>query len=366
MDIKPTTPLAHYRQQIAAGVLKENPAQLKVVRYLDNIFHELITRQTLRDSLAGKIRRKIKPRPPIQGLYLWGGVGVGKTHLIDSFYNCLPTSKLRMHFHEFMRMVQQQLNERQGIKNPLKIIAKEIADKYIVICFDEFFVSNIADAMLLGELFQELFKGGVCLIATSNIQPDFLYHDGIQRERFLPAIDSIKQHTQIVNLITGQDFRLRHIQQAGVYYTPLDAAAADNMEQSFKHFSQGAPYSTENIELFGRQINVIKKTNTIIWFDFIKICGRPRSQADYLAIAEHYNTLLISNIPIFKEQDSALALSFINLIDVLYDHKVRLVLSAAAPVNLLYQKGRFLFEFKRTKSRLIEMQSQNYYENSVK
>ena len=354
------TPLEYYQQQIADGVIQKDDEQLATVQILETIYQDLIVRQKKRDSQVGQLRRKVKPRKPIQGLYLWGTVGVGKTFLLDAFYQCLPVKKMRLHFHAFMREIHQKLKEHQGQKNPLQKIAKEIADKVLVICFDEFFVSNIADAMILGELFKALFQGGVCLVTTSNIAPDELYKNGIQRERFLPAIEVIKNNVRVINLQSKEDYRLRHIQKAGVYYTPLDKTAEENLEHSFRHFSQCPNFSNEPIEILGRQIDIVKQAADTIWFDFYKICGRPRSQNDYLELAKQYHTFLISNLPVLDKLSSDLIISLINLIDVLYDEQRRVVISAEAPVEQLYQQHEAHPEFSRTQSRLIEMQSADY------
>lgn len=356
-----TTPLEHYQQKIDDGVIEKNDEQQAVVQILETIYNDLLIRQEQRDSQVGKLRRKVKPRPPIQGLYLWGTVGVGKTFLLDALYDCLPVKKIRLHFYAFMRQIHQALKEIQGQKNPLQHIGEKISDKFLVICFDEFFVSNIADAMILGELFKALFKGGVCLVATSNITPDELYKNGLQRERFLPAIDVIKKNVRVINLKTKADYRLRHIQKAGVYYTPLDQTAEKNLAYSFDQLAQCPNVSTEAIEILGRRIDIVKQAADTIWFDFYKICGRPRSQNDYLELVKQYRTFLISNVPAFNKVSDDLIVSFIQLIDVLYDKQRRIVISAEKPVDQLYPENNVFPEFKRTQSRLIEMQSADYF-----
>ncbi len=355
------SPLKNYRQQVANGTITENAQQLKVVEILDGIFFQLIQRHRFRRSPFGRLRRRLKPKQSIKGLYVWGGVGIGKTYLIDSFYEQLPVPKMRMHFHEFMLSIHDQLAKLQGHKNPLDLIAKQIANAHLVICFDEFFVSNITDAMLLTELFRGLFKGGVCLVTTSNIAPDDLYKNGLQRERFLPTIEMLTIHTHVFHLHTGQDYRLRHIQQAGVYYTPLNDAAQHNMEKCFKHFSNNQPASTDAIYLFERPIHIIRQADKTVWFEFKDLCGRPRSQKDYLALAKQYRTVLISHVPLIGPRENDLILSFINLIDVLYDTRTRVVISAATTVEGLYTDGAYMAEYERTKSRLIEMQSEDYF-----
>lgn len=355
------TPLESYQQKLKHGEITEDARQLEVMEILDTIYHDLMKRQKNLDSQIGQLRRKIKPRPSIKGLYIYGSVGVGKTFMLDTFYDCLPVRKIRLHFHAFMRQIHQSLKKTQGIKNPLQQIAAQIADDVLVICFDEFFVSNIVDAMILGELFKALFKGGLCLLTTSNIAPDDLYKNGIQRDRFLPAIKIIKNNVHTIHLDTQKDYRLRHIEKAGVYFTPLNDIAEKNMEAAFQHYADSPNVSNDPIEILGREIEVVKHTYNIIWFDFYKICGRPRSQNDYLDLAKHYETFFISNIPILDQVGSDLIISFVNLIDILYDTQKRVVISAEAPVTDLYHNKIHKVTFDRTKSRLIEMQSNDYF-----
>ena len=269
--------------------------------------------------------------------------------------------KMRLHFHAFMQDLHHQLRLKQGQKNPLQAIAKNIADHFIVICFDEFFVSNITDAMLLGELFQHLFFGGVCLITTSNVAPEQLYQDGIQRERFLPAIAMIKANTQVVHFDSNNDYRLRHIEKAGIYHTPDNEQAHHSLEISFTHFADHALPDSTPIELFAREINIIKQAGRVIWFDFAALCSPPRSQNDYLALCEQYDTVIISHIPQIKATQTQQAVLLIKLIDVLYDSRTRLIASAAVPIQSIYTEGKMAFEFQRTVSRLIEMNTLDYF-----
>lgn len=354
------TPLDYYQQHVDQGDIIDDPAQRAIMEKLQSIHTALIGRQRVRDSWLGKLRRKIKPREPIQGLYLWGDVGAGKSFLIDGFYSCLPVRKMRVHFHNFMQRIHNDLTRLQGQEDPLKIIAKQLSDQYLVICFDEFFVSNITDAMLLGELFKALFKGGLCLVTNSNSPPDDLYHNGLQRQRFLPAIEMIKTFTEVVKLDTQRDYRLRTLPQACLYYSPLTEAAEAQLENHFHDIIQHHPYSSEAIQLFGRLIQIRKQALNTVWFEFNAICGRPRSQKDYLALAKHYDIFFISHIPRLDTESPDLVVSFINLIDVLYDAGKSVVISAAVPILQLYTQGDSAFAFKRTESRLIEMQSEEY------
>lgn len=356
------TPEQKYQSLLTNGTLMENAEQRDIVAKLDNIHIQLIERQRVRDSGLGKVRRKIKPRAPIQGLYLWGSVGVGKTFLMDLFYDCTPVKKMRMHFHQFMEQIQIDLTKRQGEKDPLAAIAKTIADKHVLLCFDEFFVNDIADAMILGQLFNALFKGGVCLIASSNIAPDNLYQNGLQRERFLPTITLLKKYCDVVHLTTQQDYRLHHIDKAGVFYTPLDQAANKNMERAFALFAENHPVSTTPIKILGRDIAIVKQAHTVIWFEFSALCSVPRSQRDYLELAKHYRTVLISNVRPITHKEDALITAFIHLIDVFYDARIRVIISSETRVEDMYTQGRMLKPFRRTQSRLIDMQSVAYCE----
>jgi cell division protein ZapE len=349
-----------YQQHIAAGKIIENPLQRQVLTLLDSIAIALSSTTHPKNCLQ-QLMNKIHPPTPVKGLYLWGNVGIGKTYLMDLFYTCIETKKLRIHFHAFMQRIHQELREVQGQKNPLRLIAKKIAKETAVLCFDEFSVDNIADAMLLGELFGSLLEANICLITSSNIAPDDLYKNGLQRERFLPAIALIKKHTHVFYLHSSQDYRLRHILQAGVYYTPADKTANFHLENCFVHYSKNEPIFSTPIEILGRKIQTIKYADQTIWFDFIALCGIPRSQNDYLELIKHYRTWLISDIPTISERQDFLITNFIHLIDILYDARVRLVVSAAASVTNLYTKGRFVTEFQRAKSRLIEMQSADYF-----
>lgn len=354
------TPKEFYFQLTDQAQVAAHPAQIAIIEQLTTIYEQLIIRQAKRDSLRGKIRRKIKPRPPIHGLYIWGDVGEGKTFLMDCFYQCLPVKKVRMHFHAFMQQIHHQLTELQGLKNPLNIIARKIADNHVVICFDEFFVSNITDAMILSELFNKLFERGLCLVATSNIPPQELYKNGLQRERFFPTIELIEKYTTTVNLQTGIDYRKLHVEKAGVFFTPLNSLADENLARAFAYYAGHVPSSTQPIEILDRKINIVKQADRIIWLEFVAICGRPRSQLDYLELVKHYDTFVISNIPVIQAAQHDLILSFINLIDILYDSHKRLIISAATTITDLYPTGKYQFEFARTQSRLIEMQSKDY------
>lgn len=350
-----------YQQRVDNNQLRFDNKQFDVLRHLDTVFKQLVIRKKVRASYAGQVRRKIKPRQPITGLYLWGSVGTGKTQLMDLFYNHIPVKKMRCHFHAFMRDLHHQLRDRQGEANPLKLIAKTIADEHLLICFDEFFVTNITDAMLLGELFKYLFQGGVCLVTTSNIAPKNLYLDGLQRERFLPTIKLIQQFTITHHLDSNDDYRLQHIKQAGVYHYPLTPSSQENLEISFTHYAKGNEVSSAAVLINDREIPIIKSAGDVIWFDFKSICNPPRSQIDYLALCDRYSTIIISDVTQLSENQTNTAILFIKLVDVLYDTGTKLIISAETEAEQLYSKGRVTFAFQRTVSRLIEMNTEAYF-----
>ena len=297
----------------------------------------------------------------IKGLYFWGGVGRGKTFLMDLFYESLPfTDKTRLHFHRFMREVHEQLRQLQGQVSPLRKVADNFADRTRVICFDEFFVGDITDAMLLAGLLDEMFRRGMVLVATSNVAPDNLYRDGLQRRRFLPAIELLKQHTQVHNLDGGIDYRLRALESAEIYHVPLDEAAESGLAAAFKNISPDAGRAGVTLTIEGRPIHSRYCGDGVVWFDFAAVCDGPRSQNDYVELARLFQTVLVGKIPIFDKTREAQARRFISLVDEFYDRHVKLIVSAAAPAQSLYQGSRLAFEFQRTQSRLQEMQSIEY------
>jgi cell division protein ZapE len=352
------SPITYYKNQIQKGLIAEDAQQLQVLQYLEKVAANLGEEEKSREKPFA-IFRKAKL---VHGLYLWGGVGIGKTFVMDCFYHSLPfTQKLRIHFHKFMKMIHHELKQNQGKKNPLQIIAHKIAKQHIAICFDEFVVTDIADAMILARLIKALFAEGVTLVATSNIAPDDLYKHGLQRSLFLPAIALIKKHTEVMHVQTQMDYRLRHLEHAGVFYTPLDETADENMRKSFEILKEDSQEFTEPVIVCHREIPIIKRTNNIIWFDFKVICHVPRSQHDYLEIAEKYQTIFISNITSISPNDRNTINLFIRMIDVFYDARRRLVCSSEETIENIYKSGPLKFEYTRTCSRLIEMQSESYF-----
>lgn len=349
------TPKEYYQKELHDGRIQLDERQEIVIEKLDVIYQALTKQHNNRSWFSRFTKRK-----SVNGLYVWGNVGIGKTFLMDCFYHCLTIPKLRLHFHQFMLQTHEALNQIQGEKNPLQIIAKKIAEKADVICFDEFFVSDIADAMILGELFFHLFENGVTLVTSSNVPPDLLYKDGLQRERFLPAIALIKKNTEVIHLHSKMDYRRQHLDQIGVFYTPLNDAAEKEMQNAFMHFSNAGKIEYDPIRLYDRDIAIIKKSGSVIWFEFDVICGRPRCQNDYLALTKSYHTILIQNVRQIQSDENDLILSFIYLVDILYDAHCRLVISSAVPLNEIYLGGKTQQPFQRTLSRLIEMQSRDY------
>lgn len=349
--------LQDYQAQHAKGLITEDPIQLQVIEKLQHVYNALIREHKKRSTFLSFLHKPTS----VKGLYLWGGVGIGKTFLMDIFFHQLPfAEKKRFHFHQFMQWAHLELKKHQGEQDPLVAIAKALAKNTLVICFDEFVVNDIADAMILGRLFKALFAAGVCLVATSNVAPDDLYKKGLQRKLFLPTIELIKHHSTVFNLAISIDYRLRHLKTAGVFFTPNDETAQEDMDKCFEILAMGQSVSESSIEVCDRFIQVRKTTTDIAWFDFNIICSVPRSQHDYLALAKKYRTLFISDIPVISVHANNTINLFICLIDVLYDAKIRLVFSSEVEVEQLYPEGKMAFEYARTRSRLVEMQSEGY------
>ncbi|MDG2017837.1 MAG: cell division protein ZapE [Porticoccaceae bacterium] len=359
-----TTPKQRYYDDLNCEGFVADNAQKRAVDLLDSLYHRLMAVKSREkdDSLIIRITHFIKKpqKFPEYGLYMWGGVGRGKTYLMDSFYESLPfESKLRIHFHRFMRRVHSDLSVFKGYANPLEKVADKISSETDIICFDEFFVSDIADAMILGTLFEALFARGVCLVATSNIAPEKLYQNGLQRQRFLPAIDLIEKHCQVVNVDGGTDYRLRALTNTSLYHSPLghesDIAIADIFETLT--VNDKSIIRDSEISVNGRAIPVMAMTSDVIWFDFLAICDGPRSQNDYIDLACEFHAVVVCNVPILNAEREDSARRFINLVDEFYDRNVKLAISAQRPLEQLYQGNKLAFEFERTQSRLIEMQS---------
>ena len=298
---------------------------------------------------------------PERGLYLWGGVGRGKTWLMDMFFESLPfPEKRRRHFHRFIHDVHTELKGLQNQESPLEAVAERMAGDTRVLCFDEFFVTDIADAMILGGLFEGLFKRGVALVATSNVPPSDLYKDGLQRQRFLPAIDLIESHVEVLNVDGATDYRLRQLTQAGTYLISSAPDTPKRLEALFAELAHYGSVTDGTIEIEGRTIPVVRQSSSAVWFEFDAICSGPRSQDDYIEIAREYQSVIVADVPILDSLRENPARRFIALVDELYDRNVNLIVSAAAPPMELYRGEKLTFPFERTISRLIEMQSEDY------
>ncbi|MCH8504750.1 MAG: cell division protein ZapE [Ectothiorhodospiraceae bacterium] len=361
------TPWDRYQADLAKPNFSHDPAQEAAVRALQDLYLRL--EQSSASVAAaprgvGRLLQRLKPAgapPPVKGLYLWGGVGRGKTYLMDTFFDCLPfAEKQRMHFHRFMHMVHGRLKEIRNQQYPLRLVAREFAGSTRVLCFDEFFVSDITDAMLLGGLLEELFRQGLTLVATSNIPPKELYRNGLQRERFLPAIRLLEQHTDVMNVDGGTDYRLRYLEQAEIFHAPLDAAAERMLEEEFEQLAPEPGKRDASITIEGRRIPVRAIADDVVWFDFDAICDGPRSQTDYIEVAREFHTVLLSGVPVLDITKENQARRFISLVDEFYDRNVKLIITAAAEPESLYQGKRLKFEFERTVSRMQEMQSREY------
>ncbi len=352
-------PSAVYQRGVAEKRWDDDPAQREILAHFDRIRRELIAR-----SQAGwlqKLGARLGRDTPVRGLYLWGSVGRGKTFLMDLFYDSVPgEQKLRLHFHRFMARVQDELRQLEGRQDPLKDVAAHFASQARVLCLDEFFVSDIADAMILGGLLRYLFADGVTVVTTSNILPAQLYKEGLQRERFLPAIKLIEQNCEIVQTLSPNDYRLRVLNQARVYYTPLSADAERALALCFTRLATGARKADHGITIHDRSIPIRQLADEVIWFEFDALCDGPRSVADYIEIARSFHSVLISGVPQFTPMTENQARRFVDLVDEFYDRNVKLILSASVPVIDLYEGQRLRAEFARTESRLIEMQSQDY------
>jgi cell division protein ZapE len=356
-------PSQRYSAKLQAGEFQEDLAQAQVIALLDDLFLQLSAKnhpQHPRGVVASFVAR-FKPSEPTTGLYVWGGVGRGKTMLMDLFFECLaPERRMRMHFHRFMRRVHRGLIRWSGTPNPLQKVAAEIAEEADVLCFDEFFVSDIGDAMILSEVLVSLFEHGVTLVATSNVEPRSLYENGLQRQRFLPAIDLLYARCTVHHVEEGLDFRLRALEQAEIYHFPLDQGAELSLQKSFAALAPGEPHENVALTIEGREILARRVTDDVVWFEFSELCEGPRSQNDYIEIAMEYHAVLLSNIPLLTEQKENAARRFISLVDEFYDHGVKLIISADASIRELYQGQKLRFEFERTESRLLEMQSHDY------
>ena len=354
---------ARYLADVDAGKITFDEEQLRVLGKLERLASELLAGVAAPSPLQRLATLFGRTPPAPQGVYLCGGVGRGKTFLMDLFYDSLvAVPRRRTHFHRFMQEVHQRLTVLQGETNPLRKLAKELSAEVRLLCFDEFFVQDIADAMLLAGLLETLFAEGVVLVATSNIEPQGLYRNGLQRERFLPAIALLNSHTQVVKVSPGSDYRLRSLELATLYHCPDGAQARQAMQGSMVELVANPEHlqSGQRIEVLGRVLQTQLLGDGVVWFEFAELCDGPRSAFDYVELARLYETVLISGVPVFNDSRNDQARRFINLVDELYDRRVKLIIAADAPIVELYQGSQLSFEFERTASRLLEMQSKDY------
>ena len=353
-----------YERECARLGYRPDPAQRQVVALLDELRERLITAQPKRllgNKLLGGLLSGNKLHQLQRGLYIWGGVGRGKTWLMDLFFQSLPfRDKQRSHFHRFMQSVHDELKKHKDQADPLDRVAERLAHKARVLCFDELFVTDIADAMLLGNLFRGLFERGVTLIATSNVPPDDLYKEGLQRARFMPAIRLLKEHTQVVQMDGGADYRLRLLERATTWFACGDTATPAALEKLFDAIAAEPGVTDATLILNHRRLRAHRQADGAIWFAFKELCEGPRGQADYIEIARCYHTVFVSDVPVLGPEAENAARRFISLVDEFYDRAVKLIVSAAAPVTQTYRGSKLTFEFERTRSRLVEMQSQEY------
>ena len=349
-----------YRAALAKHGYEADAAQLRVVALLGELQRKLESRNPTGQRLLRLLRGGNATNAP-RGIYLYGEVGRGKTFLMDLFFDTLQVErKTRIHFHRMMRDIHLRLRAIAEEEDPLDIVAADIARDTQVLCFDEFFVSDIGDAMILGRLLDGLFRRGVTMIATSNAKPADLYRNGLQRERFLPAIALLEAHTTVVDIGGETDYRLKLLQTAGTYLTPDDDTASGKLAHYFSDIASGTTHSDHTLNVLGRDIRTIRCAKGIVWFAFDSICDGPRSQDDYIEIARWFPTVIVSGVPLLTRHNENAARRFIALVDEFYDRKVKLIVSAAAGVDSLYQGERLQFEFQRTRSRLTEMQSDEY------
>ncbi|MEF7616042.1 cell division protein ZapE [Aquincola sp. MAHUQ-54] len=346
-----------YEAQLAERGYKSDPAQLRAIAALERCENEWLAYLAQRSNAVTRLLR----RPPIpRGVYMVGGVGRGKSFLMDCFFQSVPLRrKTRLHFHEFMREVHRELQELKGLQNPLDELGKRIAHRFRLICFDEFHIADVTDAMILHRLLEALFNNRVSIVTTSNFRPDDLYPNGLHRDRILPAIDLLNRKLEVIDVDNGTDYRRRTLEQVEMYHWPLDASADAALTRAFEGLAEVRDEAPV-LHIEQREIPARRKAGGVVWFDFKQLCGGPRSQNDYLEIASQFHTVLLSNVPEMPPRLASEARRFTLLIDVLYDRRVKLIMSAAVPAEQLYTEGPLSHEFPRTVSRLNEMQSAEF------
>lgn len=346
-----------YEAELIARGFHSDPAQLRAVEALDRCASEWADFKAQRSNAF----KKLINRPEIpRGVYMYGGVGRGKSFLMDCFYNVVPLRrKTRLHFHEFMREVHRELADLQGTVNPLDELGRRMSKRYRLICFDEFHVADITDAMILHRLLMALFENGVGFVTTSNFKPDDLYPGGLHRDRILPAIALLNERLEVISVDNGTDYRRRTLEQVRLYLTPNGATADKEMREAFERLAESADENPV-LHIEAREIHARRKAGGVVWFDFKTLCGGPRSQNDYLEIATQFHTVLLSDVPYMPVRMASEARRFTWLVDVFYDRRVKLIMSAEVPPEALYTEGPLAHEFPRTVSRLNEMQSAEF------
>lgn len=372
MTITPnSTPISCYEADLKKPNFREDASQRIAVEHLQQLHDALIKRQPKKRGFFVKLFEREELPEPVKGLYFWGGVGRGKTYLVDTFYHCLPfvanAEKKRIHFHVFMQEVHNELKQLRDKKDPLKIVATKMirptnADRLRVLCFDEFVVADVADAVILGKLMTYLMTMGVVLVATSNAEPKDLYKHGLQRDLFLPVIELLYQYTDVVNIDGGVDYRLAFLKKANIYFTPLNPESEEGLAYNFSQLAPEEGKLNHTIDVLGRQIQTKRWADGVAWFEFQELCETPRSQNDYIELARRFHSVLLENVPTFDQYKEDSARRLINLIDVFYEHNVKLIISAEQVATEIYvgRNPQVKFEFDRTVSRLSEMQSVEY------
>lgn len=354
----PVLPSRLWAHAVASGRISEDPGHAAVLPALDRL-HAALQRPRRRARWLPKLR--LRRLTPVRGLYLWGGVGRGKTLLLDLlFLSLAELPRERVHFHRFMGQVHAELAGLRGRRDPLKTVAERIARRCRLLCLDEFFVVDIGDAMILAGLLTALFERGLTLVTTSNTPPAELYRDGLQRARFVPAIGLIERHCEVLSIGPGSDYRLRALSQAPVYHQPAGPASEAALAACFARLAGGDGEGPVTLEVNERPLRCRRVFEGVVWFDFAELCEGPRAVADYIELARSFHTLLLSDVPCFDAERNDAARRFVHLVDALYEHNVNLVVSACAAPSGLYVDGRLRAEFERTASRLVEMQSEAY------
>ena len=346
-----------YERTLAERGYAADPAQLRAIAALERCEDEWVGYKARRNNALTKLIR----HPPLpRGVYMHGGVGRGKSFLMDCFFTSVPlTRKTRLHFHEFMREVHRELAELKGVVNPLNELGERISRRHRLICFDEFHVADVTDAMILHRLLEAMFANRVSIVTTSNFHPDGLYPNGLHRDRILPAIELLKAKLEIINVDAGVDYRQRSLQQVELYHCPLDAKAEAAMKSAFERLAE-ARDEDPVLHIEHRELRAVRRAGGVVWFDFRTLCGGPRSQNDYLELASRFHTVLLSGVPQMPPRLASEARRFTWLVDVLYDRRVKLIVSAEVPPAELYLEGPLAHEFPRTVSRLTEMQSAEF------